>query len=254
MDPKHWIFLSPHFDDVALSCGGLVWQLTSEGHQVEIWTIMGGLPPEAPYSEFARQNHEIWGMSGEAAIRMRRSEDLAACAVMGARARHCGWLDVIYRQDRESGAPIVNNNQELFGRPPEADLVADITLFLMAEVPESAKLVSPIGLGSHIDHRALVQAVEQSDRANFYYADYPYILSDYAALAAEPQKFAKTPRSLDEDALKHWQEAVLCYTSQLITFWRDEAESRLALRNYMAGGGGRLWIKAVAEVQAHPPE
>ena len=243
METKHWIFLSPHFDDVALSCGGLVWQLTNEGHRVEIWTIMAGLPTEGPYSEFARQNHEAWGMSGKAAILMRQAEDRAACAILGASARHCSWRDVIYRQDQETGNPVVNNNEELFGEPPEAYLVEEISQFLVNEIQDTVQLVFPMGLGGHIDHRVLVQAGKCSAMVNLVYADYPYILTDFSAQETDRNQWARIPHALGEEALTHWQDAVLCYTSQLSGFWHNEAEARLALRNYLAGGGGRLWTK-----------
>jgi len=41
---KTWIFLSTHFDDVALSAGGMVWELTAGVTGVEIWTIAAGEP------------------------------------------------------------------------------------------------------------------------------------------------------------------------------------------------------------------
>jgi len=243
MDSKHWIFLSPHFDDVALSCGGLVWQLTSEGHQVEIWTIMAGLPSEGPYSEFAEKNHTAWGISGEAAIRMRQSEDQAACEILGAQANHCRWQDAIYRKNPETGEPVVNNNQELLGEPPEAYLVEEIAVFLEREIPKSARLIFPMGLGGHIDHRVLVQVGKRSGMVKVVYADYPYILTDFYAQKTDGNQWTKLPQALGEEALTRWQDAVLCYTSQLSGFWRDEPEARLSLRNYLVGGGGRLWTK-----------
>ncbi len=42
---KTWIFVSAHFDDVVLSAGGLVWELTRRGDQVEVWTVCAGNPP-----------------------------------------------------------------------------------------------------------------------------------------------------------------------------------------------------------------
>ena len=58
-----WIYLSPHFDDAVLSCGGLIRAQSQEGLAVEIWTIFAGDPPPGPLSEFAlkihaRQNQE----------------------------------------------------------------------------------------------------------------------------------------------------------------------------------------------------
>lgn len=241
MDKKHWIFISPHFDDVALSCGGLVWELTQQDHAVEVWTIMGGFPADDVYSDFAQQNHLAWGMSGEAAVRMRRAEDHAACEILGAQARHFSWPDVIYRQDPDTGNAMVHDNEELFGKPPEPWLVEAISGMLEEKVPEGTLLVLPIGLGGHIDHRTVVLAGKRYRREKRYYADYPYILNDFSNPLINDGTYIKQPHNLSEDALKAWQSSVLSYASQLSTFWRNKTESRLALRNYMAGGGGRLW-------------
>ncbi len=243
MTSEHWIFLSPHFDDVVLSCGGLVHTLTQGGRHVEIWTIMGGFPISKHYSDFADQNHRAWGMSGAEAIHMRRSEDKAACEVLGAQPHHFDWLDAIYRYDSETGEPLVNNNEELFSHPPETSLVDEIAAMLMREIPVNTHVVGPISLGNHIDHRAVTQAMESFPHAVNYFADYPYILEHFDGLAITANHLAKQPITLSREALKAWQEAVLCYASQLSGFWRDVDEARLALRNYLAGGGGGLWEK-----------
>lgn len=243
MDTQHWIFLSPHYDDVALSCGGLVWDLTQQGHRVEIWTVMGGFPPDKNFSEFAQQNHQRWGLSGEEAIRMRQAEDQAACQVLGAHARHFHWLDAIYRTDPTSGGSVVIDNETLFGTPPEAWLVVDIAEMLREEIPEEAVVVSPAGIGNHIDHLAVAQATGGLERKYFFYADYPYILKHPDWTAQQKGIFIKRPHVLNIDALHHWQDAVLAYSSQISDFWQSEEALRLAYRNYMSGGGGRLWEK-----------
>ena len=243
MSSHLYIFLSPHFDDVALSCGGLVHHLTQQGHTVEIWTIMGGFPPNQAFSEFAEQMHQEWGMSGEEVVRIRREEDRAACAVMGAHPRHLDWPDAIYRKDPSTGRPLVNNDEELFGKSPEPELVQQIKDMILKASPIDAKLVLPISLGNHIDHRALTAAGELSGKVALYYADYPYVLRDTDNPEHNRQGWTKRPHALDKSNLEAWQGAVLCYASQLSMFWRDKDESRLAIRNYFAGGGGKLWQK-----------
>ncbi len=243
MKNHRWIFLSPHFDDVALSCGGLVWDLVNQGGQVEIWTIMGGYPPDENYSDFAKANHQLWGRSGPEAINMRRNEDRAACDVLGAVPRHFNWPDVIYRNHENSGLPVVNNNQELFNEFPEKALVDEIVKRMKEEIAKGIRLVLPIGLGGHLDHQAVVQAGARLPQVDFYYADYPYILNNFDSPILLKNMYSIISRHLPQEALEAWQEAVLCYRSQLSTFWRDEEETRLALRNYFAGGGGRLWRK-----------
>jgi LmbE family N-acetylglucosaminyl deacetylase len=241
MSTHHWIFLSPHLDDAVLSCGGLLWDLFQSGDTVAIWTMMAGLPMYEDYSPFAQEIHLLWGISGEGAIRMRRAEDLAACAVLGAQARHFDWTDAIYRRDPHSGVPVVVDIDTLFSASPEPELVANIAAVLREDVPEGARLVLPMGLGGHIDHRAVVLAGEQVREIEYYYADYPYILENFDHPSFADVKWKSILHPLGQDALDAWCEAVLCHRSQLSTFWRDETETRLALRNYLAGGGGRLW-------------
>ena len=243
MKQDHWIFLSTHFDDVALSCGGLVWDLANTGFQVEIWTVMAGYPPKDNFSVFAQETHEVWGKSGKDAIDMRREEDQAACNILGAKPNYLDFPDVIYRRFEDSGKPVVNNDDELFNNPPESSLVQDIADDLTGKLPPEAVIVLPMGLGGHLDHRAVVQAGGKLPRVDFYYADYPYILKSYDSALLREDHFEKVPRYLSPDALKAWQEAVLCYRSQLSWFWRDDKEEQLALRNYLSGGGGRLWKK-----------
>lgn len=241
---NHWVFISPHFDDVALSCGGLVWTLTQQGQRCEIWTILGGLPPDEDYSAFAQKNHADWGKTGREAISMRRAEDWAACAILGAEPRHFDWPDVIYRRDPANGAPLVNNNDELFGKPPEAELIHEIREKLEQALPQDGQLVMPMGLGDHIDHRLVVEVGKDITRPQHFYADYPYILKSFNKPVFSGQKWLPCPQPLSRAALTAWQDAVLCYGSQLSGFWRDEQETKLALNNYLAGGGGRLWKKA----------
>ncbi|MCB2214017.1 PIG-L family deacetylase [bacterium] len=243
MTDNHWIFISPHLDDVALSCGGLVWDLAQGGDCVEIWSVFAGEPPEGPYSAFAEENHQRWGRSGREAMILRWEEDRAACTVLGAAQRHLDFPDAIYRSDPKTGKPVVNNNDELFGKQPEAWLVQAIAARLAGELPAGAQVVFPLGLGGHIDHRAVVAAGRRLGRTSAWYADYPYILKHYVSPLLTEVGLIRQPRPLDEDALAAWQDAVLCYASQIGDFWRDAEETRLALRNYMAGGGGRLWVR-----------
>jgi len=241
MAENSWIFISPHFDDVVLSCGALVWELSRQNHHVEIWTIMGGYPSDEVFSPFAEMMHHSWGLTGREVVGNRRTEDKAACAVLGAQHRHWHWPDVIYRRNPQTGAYAVNSNTELFGNTPNIELAKEIAEGLTGSLPADALVVLPIGLGGHVDHRTVVQAGRLLNREKHYYADYPYILNDFDNPLLLEKRYQPIPRPLGHDALKAWQDAILCYTSQVGEFWRDETETRLALRNYLAGGGGRLW-------------
>jgi len=243
MKKQHWIFLSPHLDDVALSCGGLVWDLVNQGFTVEIWTVMAGIPHGEPYSDFAEMIHLDWGILAKEAVKTRREEDKQACEVLGVKLRHYDWLDGIYREDPISGTPLITDNVELFSKAPEDWLVEAIRKELEERIPVNAKLIIPISLGAHIDHRTVVQAANRLQKKLTYYADYPYVLTCKDPPGSHPTRWKNISHHLNGAALNHWQKAILCYASQISSFWHDEDEARMALSNYCAGGGGRLWQK-----------
>ena len=63
------LYLSPHFDDAALSCGGQIATFTAAGQSVLVVTITGGDPPAD-----ARADGEIappWAVGGERLWRSR---------------------------------------------------------------------------------------------------------------------------------------------------------------------------------------
>ena len=87
-----WVFLSPHFDDVVLSAGGLVWELAQSRERVEVWTICAGDPPSGkPLSDYAQMLHMFWELGEQGVPYARSLEDAACCAVLG------GNLPALYR-------------------------------------------------------------------------------------------------------------------------------------------------------------
>ena len=239
-----WIYLSPHFDDVALSCGGLVWQQVQAGEAVQIWTICGGAPdPSQPFSPFAQSLHERWG-TGPAAVAARRREDLASCRVMGARARHLAVFDCIYRTSAD-GQAYYASEEALNGplHPDEAANAAEISRLRAVRLPRGAQVVCPLSLGDHVDHQLTRRAAEQIGRPLWYYADYPYVLRQPARLEELRQAGWKQETfPLSAAGLTAWQEAVAAHASQISTFWRNEATMRAAIADYAAQAGGiALW-------------
>ena len=110
-----WLYLSPHFDDVALSCGGMVAQQAAKGWLVEVATVFAAGPAQgAELSAFARWQHQRWGASEEA-VQRRGEEDAAALARLGARAHRLPFPDAVYRGSQYT------SDEELFGEVASAD-------------------------------------------------------------------------------------------------------------------------------------
>lgn len=247
-----WIYLSPHFDDVVLSCGGMAWEQVRDGAVVEFWTVCAGTPdPAQPLSPFAQSLHQRW-QTGPQAVNARAVEDAAAAEVLGAATRIWDLPDCIYRSLPQGGW-LVNGEEDLWQpvHPQERQVVQKLTAWLADGVAggdvRDAVLVSPLTLGSHVDHRltrlAAEQAAAQVGVALRYYPDYPYVVgargeaSSVLGEAWQQESYPVSPQGL-----RMWQTAIACYTSQLSTFWPDLAAMEEAIAAYwQAGGGSYLW-------------
>ena len=241
-----WIYLSPHFDDVALSCGGLVWEQVQAGAQVQVWTICGGEPPPRSYSAFAAGLHARW-QTGEQAVAQRRDEDIRSCQRMGVPYRHFSLSDCIYRPADESIPHFYASEEAIFGEihPAEQELVVSLGRMLAAEIEPGTRLVCPLMLGGHVDHRLTRSACERTGRPLLYYADYPYVLTQGAYLAGLQQKgWERLQFSLSEAGIQAWFKAVAAHSSQVSTFWPDLDHLRAAIQAYASQEkGAMLWKK-----------
>jgi len=247
-----WIYFSPHLDDVALSCGGLVWEQRRAGQAVSIWTLCAGDPPPGALSPFADSLHARW-QTGADAVRLRRQEDIAACAELEADYRHLNVPDCIYRRGEVSQQALYASESDIFGElKPEEELRVDrLSAMLLEELPEAAALVCPLTVGGHVDHRLTRASVEKAHHAQrhagwelWYYADYPYIRDEPQALASLAPSLAWNMHTylLSEDGLQAWLRAVTAYASQISTFWQDLEPMRADLSAYAHQSGGvHLW-------------
>ena len=245
-----WIYLSPHLDDAALSCGGLVWEQTQAGDHVQIWTICAGDPPDGPLSPFAQSLHIRW-QTGRNAIAIRRQEDLLSCQRLYAKARHFAVPDCIYRKPvrqtagSEQAEYLYTTEQSLFGpvHPAEEILIQEIATKISQEMRTQPKLVCPLALGGHVDHRLVRKAAESLGRDLFYYADYPYLrktATEIEQLIACGWRQLRHP--ISPEGLAAWQDSVAAHQSQISTFWPDENAMKLALESDLARLGGLyLW-------------
>lgn len=245
-----WVFLSPHLDDVTFSCGGLVWEQSQAGNQVEIWTICAGDPPDGDLSPFAQTLHASWPLE-EDVVQQRREEDVEACKVLGARQRHFKIPDCIYRRSPQEQDWLYPYEEAIFSGLHQAEkpLIAALHRHLQDALSGDEMVVCPLGIGNHVDHELTRKAAQRLNLERLFYADYPYVreplnqgILDVMEEAAdwEGVSFDLSPR-----ALQAWKEASICYQSQIELFWIDEQELFQELERYAASMSGiKLW-KAV---------
>jgi len=242
--------LSPHLDDAVLSCGGTLHRLRREGHPVEVITVFAG-DPVFPLPPFAQTLHARWG-GGEDPMAMRRAEDVAALALLGATPIHWAFPDVIYRRDAH-GQPLCRDREDLF-RPPHPDEAPWIERIraALAALPwaEGDLLLVPMALGGHVDHRLVRAAVEGAPLPGIrwgFYEDFPY--AERAETPAGPPGGHPHCVALTEEDLRARAQAIQAYRSQWPIFFASEAEILERLRAYARRVGGgvlaeRFWFPA----------
>lgn len=237
-----WIYLSPHFDDAVLSCGGLIHAQAQKGETVEIWTIFAGRPPRGPLSAFARRTHAMWGTgSGLQTIARRKEEDLAAAGQVGAETVHFDFADCIYRRAPD-GAHLYPESVFAPPHPLDADLPERIAAALDFELLAEDALVCPLALGGHVDHLLARTAIERLGRPLRYYADIPYLINDPATLAPAVAALTEEFFPLSEADLRAWQAGAAAYASQIDSLLRVEASLEQVLHDYWSERRGlRLW-------------
>ncbi|MBE0411141.1 MAG: PIG-L family deacetylase [Anaerolineales bacterium] len=238
-----WVYLSPHLDDVAFSCGGLVWEQSRSGKKVGVWTICAGDPPNGPLPPLAERLHARWGIDRQA-VSQRRSEDENSCRLMGAAWKHFTIPDCIYRRSTITGVPYYPEEDDIFGRlhHEEVNLVEKLTGLLALELPKDTNLVIPLGIGDHVDHSLVRLAAENLDRPLLYYADYPYVLKSRESDVEKYEGMEVLLSGLTDQSLQVWEDAVTAYGSQISTFWQDEHSAKQSIREYHHKYNGvRLW-------------
>lgn len=243
---KEWIFLSPHFDDVVLSAGGLVWELTNKGDQVEIWTICAGaLPLGKPLSIYAQVLHRFMELEKEDVPYSRSKEDAACCRVLGATYRRYTVPDCIYRFHTGTDDPVVKVPDDIESplEPGESYLIPPVTDFLRKNLTDECELVIPLAIGDHRDHVLTRKAAEGLNFPLWHFVDYPYVIrAQYDLADWIPAQADQFSLQISPEGLKAWRDGFACHRSQIIFMWPDEAEMRLGIEAYLkSGGGGTLW-------------
>lgn len=251
------IYLAPHLDDAALSCGGHIHQLTSDnltadnltavGKQILIVTIMAGDPPQdAIYSDFVRELHARWELDVKAEA-VRREEDAVACGILGADFVHWSIPDCVYRMHPETGQALYPAWADVITaiHPAESQLIQDLAEKLTT-LPATDRIVAPLGIGNHADHLVTRQAAEVcfGDKV-WYFEDYPYVQEDGALTAVIPEPpsnwqahtYPLHPANLTAKA-----KAIAAYRSQVSTFFTDYQDLTQQIQTYSQQvGGERLW-------------
>ena len=240
------LFVSPHLDDVAFSCGGTAALLARKGWRTVLATVFTRSVPDPTGFALACQLDK--GLSPEVDyMALRREEDREAARCLG--AGETVHLDLPEAPHRGYGSA-----PEMFAGVPEGDgvwrdvagLLQDL---LRAHVPDL--LLAPQALGAHADHLQVVRAVRELSPFPgvevMWYRDAPYATRNPGC---RPSRLL--PDGLHEgtvdvaETLGAKLAACAAYTTQLGFQFGGEESMREGLTAFAAAEARRLGASTAA--------
>lgn len=247
-DRYHAIYLSPHLDDAALSCGGAIAALSRGGQRALVVTLCTAVPTREQLGPLAEEFHGDWNLAHEDAVTARLAEDVRSMEILGADFLWAGLLDSIYR------LPFAYDTRErLFGTPRPDDPLYQALRELLPALRRScpgATIYAPLGVGYHVDHQITYDvATELLGAPLAYYEDIYYVL-----LPGERERRmgdlgrALAPQTIDiAAALGVKIAAIDAYASQVPELFGGSAQMAESISGYasLVGGAGaaaeRVW-------------
>jgi LmbE family N-acetylglucosaminyl deacetylase len=229
-----YIYISPHFDDVAFSCSGTICSQKAQGIQVLVVTLFAG-DPQPPFSSLAQTCHQLWQIpEGTSPYHIRKVEDAQAMSVLGVDYAWLNWLEAIYRLPDLSDLSEINDQHADVHLDPIFSTLNQWLIDLHATYP-NAIIVVPLGVGGHRDHRILCQtALNALDHATLlFFEDFPYV----AYLPEEATTLARSYNlmPLEVDISRHLEQriqAASCYQSQHSMLFYPPSSFRDMIREY----------------------
>ncbi len=254
--PYAHIYLSPHLDDAAISCGGSIARFVASGDAVLVVNICSASPPVGQaLSAFAQQMHAQWGLPPAEAVQQRLHEDIEALETLGVDSYQLDLLDAIYRCPAD-----YVNDPTLFGTIASDDSLAKTLLShlqpLVARFP-GAIIYAPLGVGNHVDHQATYHAAMALAKQGYTvacYEDLPYTavrgaLERRLSQIGGADLFLPTVMAIDP-TLARKISAIEAYASQIGTLFGSSTAMERTIREYAEGlrpdsstYGERIWVR-----------
>jgi len=211
--------ISPHLDDAAFSAGGYLASRSRAGVEVTILTCFTGNVERPEGFALACQLDKGLGPNVDY-MAMRRAEDQAACAVIGAKAIHLPFLEAPHRG--YDSAPAL-----FAGRHEDDGVVAKLKPAIQTIVSDLAPdtILGPLCIGDHVDHHAVRNAMAELSETMFW-QDWPYFDRSEYTHGRKPALVHRLSERDRADRLAMCE----CYASQLgFQFGgRDKLRARLA--------------------------
>jgi LmbE family N-acetylglucosaminyl deacetylase len=257
------LFLSPHLDDVVLSCGATIARLKQQGETVIILTVMAGEPPEAvPDTPVVRALREKFEGVNKAVV-TQKAEHAHAAMCLGVQVYHLSLLDSAFRT-----APALDGPMSLY---PSEDSQRGVVhpaddakiRLLSTPLPFPGKVTSvyaPLACGNNVDHQlvrdwGLVLGGPNVGPALRFYGDYPDVRNKelldrafrYYAQTVPNMRLRPETVFLSDGDLITKISAMRCYASQVNISGESLDGMERSVREWMISEGGgkpaeRFWL------------
>ena len=207
--------LSPHLDDAAFSCGGLLASLARDGWQVVMATLFTGSVADPQGFALACQLDK--GLpAGIDYMALHRAEDVQAAAELGI-------APPVHLPFREAPHRGYDSAPDLFAQTRADDRIAAelapaLAALIAAEQPDL--VLAPQAVGGHVDHVQAVRALTglAVSAPILWWRDFPYTVRDARPREPLADLFADLPVrriALDPEAQARKRAACAAYASQI---------------------------------------
>jgi len=240
------VYISPHLDDVILSCGEQICYMSRMGIEVLIVTIFAGQPLYGEYSDRADDFISVF-----LDTRTRIKEDIFACECVAADHIHLDYLEALARKN-DVGDLLYGSLDSVVGNIIDYDLQVLVPTLgeELARVLGEITVLIPAARSKHIDHKLARIASEQYLNVIAYYDDSPFfagveLSTSFNLLNLPEEEHIVKGSRLD---LENKISAISKYASQLDFLFGDSRISIIesVLGKYRAlSDGERLWIKDI---------
>ena len=226
------LFVSPHLDDVAFSCGATVSWLASRGWHCVLATAFTRSVHNPTGFALACQTDKGLPVDVDY-MALRRQEDAACGQALGTEAVR--WLDFAEAPHRG-----YDTAAQLFAPPHMGDSVVEPlsqALSALCRELQPAITFAPLALGAHVDHVQLQRAVRLAVGAQAlvaWYRDMPY-----AMRAGDDAGSADAAVALGDRHLQAKLDGCACYGSQLGFQFGGVQDMRAALASFAHAEGRR---------------
>ncbi|RZT85700.1 LmbE family N-acetylglucosaminyl deacetylase [Pseudonocardia sediminis] len=232
------VAVSPHLDDAVFSAGATLAALAASGWRVLVLTCFTASVPDPRGFALSTQLDKGLGPDVDY-MALRRDEDRAACAVLGARPVHLPLAEAPHR-GYDSAAALFD------GVRPDDDAARALPPLLAPHLAAADLVLAPQAIGDHADHRVVTEAVRALAPAAWWWRDVPYVArNDGRPWWAVPDG---PDRGVDVVAtLPGKTRAARCYATQVGFQFGGDGEVAATLRRIAADEGSRLGAGCAVE-------